>query len=144
MNVDTGQYINLWMPSISSWSFLQRHPFMVASCEAGEWTTLVLSVDPQKGLTSKLQRLTSTYDSKSPKFDQRRVYTPITGFSFLCKPEKASISGTADSAAVSITRCYGPGKKKLNEENRLMTAFESLISKQSTEKTAPGSKRMCK
>ena len=57
MNVNAGQYINLWMPSISFWSFLQSHPFMVASCEAGEWTTLVLLIDPQKGLTSKLQRL---------------------------------------------------------------------------------------
>ena len=57
LKVDPGQYINLWIPSVSFWSFLQSHPFIVASCEEGEQTTLDLLVDPQKGFTSKLQRL---------------------------------------------------------------------------------------
>jgi predicted ferric reductase len=57
LKVEAGQYINLWMPSISFWSFLQSHPFTIASCETGEQTILELLIKPQKGLTSMLQRL---------------------------------------------------------------------------------------
>lgn len=52
LKVEAGQYINLWIPSISFWSFLQSHPFLVASSEVGERVALDLLVDPQKGLTS--------------------------------------------------------------------------------------------
>ncbi len=56
LKVQAGQYINLWMPSISFWSFLQSHPFVVASCEEGDRTTVELLVEPRKGFTSKMQR----------------------------------------------------------------------------------------
>lgn len=70
LKVEAGQYINLWIPSISFSSFLQSHPFVVASCEEGEWTTLELLVDPQKGFTSKLQR-PARYGSGSDPNDSR-------------------------------------------------------------------------
>ena len=54
LNAKAGQYINLWILSISFWSFLQSHPFMIASYVEGEQTTLELLIRPQKGLTSKL------------------------------------------------------------------------------------------
>ena len=53
LQIRPGQYINLWIPSIS---FLQSHPFVVASCAGGEQTTLELLIGPQKGLTSKYLR----------------------------------------------------------------------------------------
>jgi hypothetical protein len=56
LQIKPGQYINLWIPSISFWSFLQSHPFVVASCADGEQTTLELLIGPQKGLTSKYLR----------------------------------------------------------------------------------------
>ena len=56
LHVKPGQYINLWIPSISFWSFLQSHPFVVASCTDGEQTILELLIGSQKGLTFKLLR----------------------------------------------------------------------------------------
>ena len=81
MNIDAGQYINLWIPSISFWSFLQSHPFMVASCEAGERTTLDLLVDPQKGLTSKLQRLAKYGSGSDPSDFSLALFTGPHGAS---------------------------------------------------------------
>ena len=57
MKVDPRQYINLWIPSVSFWSFLQSHLFIVAACGEGEQMTLNLLVDTQKGSTSKSQQL---------------------------------------------------------------------------------------
>lgn len=56
LQMKPGQYINLWIPSISFWSFLQSHPFVVASCTEGEQTTLELLIGPQRGLSSKFLR----------------------------------------------------------------------------------------
>ena len=70
LQIKPGQYINLWVPSISFWSFLQSHPFVVASCTDGEQTTLELLIGPQKGLTSKFQR-NSTNVSDSASADLR-------------------------------------------------------------------------
>lgn len=70
LKINPGQYINLWIPSVSFWSFLQSHPFIVASCEEGEQTNLDLLVDPQKGFTSKLQRL-ARYEGGSDRSDFR-------------------------------------------------------------------------
>jgi len=70
LKINPGQYINLWIPSVSFWSFLQSHPFIVASCEEGEQTNLDLLVDPQKGFTSKLQRL-ARYEGGSDWSDFR-------------------------------------------------------------------------
>ena len=66
LQIKPGQYINLWIPSISFWSFLQSHPFVVASCTEGEQTTLELLIGPQKRLTSKfLRNSTNVSDSAS-------------------------------------------------------------------------------
>lgn len=51
LKVDDGQYVNLWIPSVSFWSFLQSHPFMVISWEPKEQHTLDLLIEPQRGLT---------------------------------------------------------------------------------------------
>ncbi|KFX96375.1 hypothetical protein O988_05355 [Pseudogymnoascus sp. VKM F-3808] len=54
IKVDDGQYVNLWIPSVSFWSFLQSHPFMVISWEPSEQKTLDLLIEPRKGLTQEL------------------------------------------------------------------------------------------
>ncbi|KFZ13859.1 hypothetical protein V501_03498 [Pseudogymnoascus sp. VKM F-4519 (FW-2642)] len=54
LKVDDGQYINLWIPSVSFWSFLQSHPFMVISWEPSEQKTLDLLIEPRRGLTREL------------------------------------------------------------------------------------------
>lgn len=60
LKVDPGQYINLWIPSISFWSFLQSHPFMVTSWAGGRQDTLELFVEPRRGLTRELLRHAET------------------------------------------------------------------------------------
>ncbi|KAH9203273.1 hypothetical protein DL95DRAFT_505089 [Leptodontidium sp. 2 PMI_412] len=57
LEIDSGQYINLWipwMPFISFWSFLQTHPFMVFSWAPGKQDTIELFVKPRRGITRKL------------------------------------------------------------------------------------------
>ena len=56
LQIKPGQYINLWILSISFWSFLQSYPFVIASYSEGEQTTLELLIGPQRGLTSKFLR----------------------------------------------------------------------------------------
>jgi predicted ferric reductase len=51
---EAGRYINLWIPSISFWSFFQTHPFMIVSWAATAQDTLDLLVEPRRGLTREL------------------------------------------------------------------------------------------
>jgi NAD(P)H-flavin reductase len=54
LKVETGQYINLWIPSVSFWSFVQSHPFVVTSWAPGRRNTLDLFIEPRRGLTHEL------------------------------------------------------------------------------------------
>jgi NAD(P)H-flavin reductase len=54
LRIKEGQYINLWMPSISFWSFTQSHPFVVISWAAREQDSLDLFIEPRRGLTQHL------------------------------------------------------------------------------------------
>jgi NAD(P)H-flavin reductase len=54
MKVDAGQYVNLWMPTVSLFSWAQTHPFMVTSWSQGKQTTLDLYVKAHRGLSATL------------------------------------------------------------------------------------------
>lgn len=54
LKVKEGQAINLWMPSVSFWSFLQSHPFVVISWAEKPQDHLDLFIEPQRGLTREL------------------------------------------------------------------------------------------
>jgi len=54
LKINLGQYINLWILSISFWFFLQSHSFIVVFCEKGEQTNLDLLIDSQKEFIFKL------------------------------------------------------------------------------------------
>jgi len=54
LKIEAGQYINLWIPSVSFWSFLQSHPFVVASWSHEAQDRLDLFVEPRRGLTRDL------------------------------------------------------------------------------------------
>ncbi|KAL4961382.1 ferric reductase family protein [Aspergillus stella-maris] len=56
VKVEAGQYINLWMPSVSLWSWMQTHPFTVTSWSKCTQDTMELLVQPRHGLTAKLLR----------------------------------------------------------------------------------------
>ena len=56
LKVHAGQYLDVWIPSISFWSFLQSHPFMiVSSFQRQDQTVLELLVEPRNGMTARLQ-----------------------------------------------------------------------------------------
>lgn len=57
VKVKAGQYISLWMPSVSFWSFLQSHPFVVISWAEESQNHLDLLVECRRGLTQKLLNL---------------------------------------------------------------------------------------
>ncbi|KAH6675937.1 hypothetical protein B0J14DRAFT_587659 [Halenospora varia] len=53
VEIKAGQYINIWIPSVS-WYILQSHPFVVTNWVEGKQGTLELFVQPRRGLTRKL------------------------------------------------------------------------------------------
>ena len=54
LDVQPGQYINVWIPSISAWSFLQSHPFTVTSWAEGGQDTLEVYIKSRRGFTRDL------------------------------------------------------------------------------------------
>ncbi|OBT74032.1 hypothetical protein VF21_07829 [Pseudogymnoascus sp. 05NY08] len=54
LTMDARQYINLWIPSVSFWSFLQTHPFTVISWDAKDQDRLDLLIEPRRGLTREM------------------------------------------------------------------------------------------
>lgn len=54
IKVEAGQYINVWIPSVSFWSFVQSHPFVVTSWAEGNQEELELFIEPRRGLTREL------------------------------------------------------------------------------------------
>ncbi|KAL5335649.1 hypothetical protein BJX70DRAFT_390564 [Aspergillus crustosus] len=55
MHVKAGQYVYLWMPSVSLSSWLQAHPFMVTSWSPVSQDGLELFVQTRRGLTEQLR-----------------------------------------------------------------------------------------
>lgn len=56
VKVEAGQYINLWMPTVSLWSWAQTHPFTVTSWSRGKQDSLDLFVQPRRGHSLNLLR----------------------------------------------------------------------------------------
>lgn len=54
VRVELGQQINLWMPTMGFWSFLQSHQFTVTSWTEAKQDSLGLLVEPHGGFTQKL------------------------------------------------------------------------------------------
>jgi hypothetical protein len=54
VHVKAGQYIQLWIPSVSFWSFAQSHPFVVVSWKEEAQGVLDLLIQPRAGWTQDL------------------------------------------------------------------------------------------
>ena len=68
LNVRAGQYVNIWIPSISFWSFLQSHPFTIASWRVKEGvSSLDLLIEPRRGFTQKLFACAEYYRERLEK-----------------------------------------------------------------------------
>ncbi|EYE95382.1 NADPH oxidase family protein [Aspergillus ruber CBS 135680] len=66
--LEAGQYINLWIPLVSLWSWMQTHPFTVTSWFEGAQDTVKLLVHPCCGLTADLLRYASATAGSSVSF----------------------------------------------------------------------------
>lgn len=60
MKFDAGQYVNVWMPTVSLLSWTQVHPFMVTSWSREVQTVVDLYIEAQSGLTATLLDYTRT------------------------------------------------------------------------------------
>lgn len=54
VKLNAGQYIYLWLPSATFWSWAQSHPFMVTSWSHREQDSLEILVQPRRGLSAGL------------------------------------------------------------------------------------------
>jgi NAD(P)H-flavin reductase len=66
VRTQAGQHINLWIPSVSFWSFMQSHPFVVISWADELQKTLDLFVEPRRGLTRELLHHAESRHASSP------------------------------------------------------------------------------
>lgn len=57
LQIEPGQFVNLWMPSVSLGACLQSHPFLVTSWSAEPQRTLDIFVQPRRGMTRDLLHL---------------------------------------------------------------------------------------
>ena len=65
LDVKAGQYVNLWLPTMSLLSWTQTHPFMVTSWAPRKQNILELFIQSHHSLTAKLQACTNLEGSVS-------------------------------------------------------------------------------
>ncbi|KAH8726708.1 cell surface metalloreductase [Phaeosphaeriaceae sp. PMI808] len=99
LRVEPGQYICLWMPTISFWSFLQSHPFTVTSWTEGKQDSLDLLIEPRRGLTQRL-----LLHSKAARNSGRRLSPHLALFT---GPYGASASVNRYETVVMIASGFG-------------------------------------
>ncbi len=81
LKIDAGQYISLWIPSVSFWSFLQSHPFVVTSWTDGKQESLDLFIEPHHGLTRELLGHAGAAESRLVLFGgPHGISAPVSGY----------------------------------------------------------------
>ncbi|KAH7113188.1 putative cell surface metalloreductase [Dendryphion nanum] len=82
LRVEPGQYICLWMPTMSFWSFLQSHPFTVTSWAEGKQDSLDLLIEPRGGFTlqPRLALFTGPYGTSASVDRYETVVMVASGF----------------------------------------------------------------
>jgi NAD(P)H-flavin reductase len=65
LEMKAGQYINICIPSLGVWSFMQSHPFVVTSWTGKQQTKLELIIEPRRGWTKKLHSRAITASGQS-------------------------------------------------------------------------------
>jgi NAD(P)H-flavin reductase len=56
LEVQAGQYINLWIPSLSWWSWMRTHPFVVISYSPEKQGSLDMLLEPQNVVCKSILR----------------------------------------------------------------------------------------
>ncbi|BDD54401.1 hypothetical protein MAP00_000021 [Monascus purpureus] len=68
VQVEAGQYINLWIPSVGLWAWTQTHPFTVTSWSRHRQDAMELLVQPRHGLSADLTRHASVATETSVSY----------------------------------------------------------------------------
>ncbi|GJP88741.1 cell surface metalloreductase [Aspergillus niger] len=68
VQVEAGQYINLWIPSVGLWAWTQTHPFTVTSWSRHRQDAMELLVQPRRGLSADLTRHASAATETSVSY----------------------------------------------------------------------------
>lgn len=69
LNIKVKQYVNIWVPSVNFWSFVQSHPLTIAFWMKGEEdTTLDLMIESRKEFTQQLFACAEHYLKSLKKF----------------------------------------------------------------------------
>lgn len=100
IKVDPGQYVNLWMPSVSFWSWAQVHPYMVVSWEENPVDELDVIVEARPGFSATLVRHAQTASPRSVVFPGL-VIGPH-GISKDLSRYKSILAVTSDSGICSV------------------------------------------
>jgi predicted ferric reductase len=74
LKFEPGQYICLWIPTVSVGAFLQSHPFTITSWSTKKQDSLDLLIQPREGLTKRLLE----YSKKPQKVGQ--IYKSCPAF----------------------------------------------------------------
>lgn len=85
VKVKAGQYINLWMPTVSLWSWTQTHPFTITSWSREKQDSLDLFVQPRQGFSADLLRYVRPITEGSVSFlalftGPHGHYEPVSGY----------------------------------------------------------------
>ena len=98
-----GQYINLWLPSLGLWSWVQTHPFMITSWSRTDQGVLDLLVEPRGGLTKTLVR--QAHAAPKGNFSSLALYSGPHGISE-CVDKYESVLLVASGAGIAAIIPY--------------------------------------
>lgn len=80
LNISPGQYLNIWVPSLSLFS---SHPFTVASWELSSQTHLKLLIKQRSGFTKKLAHLSNKNDLRVFFSGPHGTSAPVGEFDYI-------------------------------------------------------------
>jgi hypothetical protein len=98
--VKAGQYVNLWMPSVSLWSWAQVHPYMIVSWEKNPVDELDVVVQARHGFSARLVRYAQWASPRPVSFPGLVIGPHGTSKDLNCY--KSVLAVTSDSGILSV------------------------------------------
>ena len=110
--IKAGQHVNVWISSISLWSFLQSHPFTIAFWSDDENLSLDFLIESRHGLTRKLFDPASEYEkgnvSLSGMEEEREAHSTVNDTDKRSFDDASNSQSSSESSDLHITFFSGP------------------------------------
>ncbi|QQK44164.1 Cytochrome b245, heavy chain [Penicillium digitatum] len=97
-----GQYINIWLPSVSLGSWMQSHPLTVTSWAPEKQETFELLLQPQKGQSASLYRQARAIDAAS-SLSLMALWTGPHGITYSVEEYENVILIASDAGLAAVT-----------------------------------------